>query len=144
METILCKYLKYPFHWKQFFISWKYILSESFITVSGNGFSFQWRRYSFIHIFFGNHYCNQREAKVFKTSCICQKKLLSFFSGIDSNESSFRSSETAFFRKFFVLASGNGFLINYKLYAFIRTFSLLVETILEIRCKPFFFHFFYS
>ena len=40
-------------------------------------------------------------------------------------EVAFRSSETAFFRKSFVLAGGNGFFINYKLYAFIRSFSLL-------------------
>ena len=57
-------------------------------------------------------------------------------------EVAFRSSKIAFFRKSFVLASGNGFFINCKLYAFIRSFSLLVDTILEIRCKPIFFHFF--
>ena len=40
METILFQFLKYPFYWKQFFsISWKYILNESFITGSRNGFS---------------------------------------------------------------------------------------------------------
>ena len=57
-------------------------------------------------------------------------------------EVAFRSREIAFFRKSFVVASGNGFLINCKLYAFILSFSLLVDTILEVRCKPAFFHFF--
>ena len=66
-----------------------------------------------------------------------------FFQALIRMEAAFRSSEIAFFRKSFVLASGNGFLINYKLYAFIRSFSLLVDTILDIRCKPIFFHFFY-
>ena len=55
-------------------------------------------------------------------------------------EVAFRSSEIAFLRKSFALASGNGFWINCKLYAFIRGFSLLVDTILEIKCKPIFFH----
>ena len=59
-----------------------------------------------------------------------------FFQALIRMEVAFRSSAIAFFRKSFVLASGKGFLINYKLYAFIRSFSLLVDTILEIRCKP--------
>ena len=54
-------------------------------------------------------------------------------------EVAFRSSEIAFFKESFILASGNGFSINYKLCAFIRSFFLLVHTIFEIRCKPIFF-----
>ena len=54
-------------------------------------------------------------------------------------EVAFQSSEIAFFKESFVLASGNGFSINYKLCAFIQSFFLLVQTILEIRCKPIFF-----
>ena len=57
-------------------------------------------------------------------------------------EVAFRSSEIAFFKESFILASGNGFSINYKLCAFIWSFFLLVDTILEIRCKPLFFPFF--
>ena len=57
-------------------------------------------------------------------------------------EVAFRSSETAFLKESFILASGNGFSINYKLCAFIRRIQWLVDTILEIRCKPIFFHFF--
>ena len=64
-----------------------------------------------------------------------------FFQALIRMEVAFWSSEITFFRRSFVLASGNGFLINYRLYAFIRSFSLLVDTILEIRCKPIFFHF---
>ena len=53
-------------------------------------------------------------------------------------------SEIKFFKEYFVLASGNGFLINYTLCGFIRSFFLLVNTILQIRCKPVLFDFFYS
>ena len=62
-----------------------------------------------------------------------------FFQALIRIEVAFWSSEIACFRKSFVLASRNGFLINCKLYAFIRSFSLLVDTILEIRCKLIFF-----
>ena len=71
-----------------------------------------------------------------------RNRVLFFFQAVIRMEVAFRSSKIAFFRKSFVLASGNGFFINCKLYAFIRSFSLLVDTILEIRCKPIFFHFF--
>ena len=54
-------------------------------------------------------------------------------------EVAFQSSEIAFFKKSFILASGNGFSIKYKLCAFIGSFFLVVQTILEIRCKPIFF-----
>ena len=57
-------------------------------------------------------------------------------------EVAFRSSKIAFFKQSFILASGNGFSINYKLCAFIRSFFLLVDTMLEIRCKAIFFDFF--
>ena len=56
-------------------------------------------------------------------------------------EVAFRFSEIAFLKEYFILASGNGFPINYKLCAFIRSFFLLVDAMLEIRCKPVFFNF---
>ena len=59
-------------------------------------------------------------------------------------EVAFRSSGIAFFKESFILTSGNRFLINYELCAFIPSFFLMVDTILEVRCKPIFFHFFYS
>ena len=59
-------------------------------------------------------------------------------------EVAFRSSEISVFKESFILASGSRFWINYKLCAFIWSFFLLVDTILEIRCKPIFFYFFYS
>ena len=59
-------------------------------------------------------------------------------------EVDFWSSEIALFKESFILASGNEFLINCKLCAFIRNFFLLVDTMLEIRCKLIFFDFFYS
>ena len=65
VETISFQYLIYPFHWKQFFhlleIYFKRILYYS-----------QWQRISclletiFFHSeFFGNHYCNWKEANNF-------------------------------------------------------------------------------
>ena len=36
VKNIFCQYVKYIYH---------------FITASGNGFSFQWKQYSFVHIF---------------------------------------------------------------------------------------------
>ena len=59
-------------------------------------------------------------------------------------EVAFWSSEIAFFKESLILASGNGFSINYKLCAFIRSFFLKVDTMLETMCKPIFFGFFYS
>ena len=59
-------------------------------------------------------------------------------------EVAFRSSEIAFFMESFILAGGNGFSINYKLFAFIWSFFLLMSTMLKIRCKPIFFDFSYS
>ena len=56
----------------------------------------------------------------------------------------FQSSEIAFLKESFILASGNKFSIDYKLCAFIRSFFLLVDTMLKIRCKPIFFEFFNS
>ena len=56
-------------------------------------------------------------------------------------EVAFRFSEIVFLKAYFILASGNGFPINYKLCAFIRSFFLLVDAMLEIRCKPVFFNF---
>ena len=72
-----------------------------------------------------------------------QKKFISargnrflHFSSDTRIEVAFRSSEIVFFKESFILASGSGFSINYKLCAFIRSFFLLVDTMLEIRCKP--------
>ena len=58
-------------------------------------------------------------------------------------EVAFQSSEITFFKESFILAGGKRFSINYKLYAFIRSFFLLEGTIFQITCKPIFFHFFY-
>ena len=65
-----------------------------------------------------------------------------FFQTLIRKKVAFGSSEIAFLKESFILAIGTGFLINYKLCAFIRSFFLLLDTILEIRCKPIFFHFF--
>ena len=95
--------------------------------------------------FFGNHYWNQREGNIYKTN-FCQRKLFSsfFFQILTRMEVAFRSSEIAFFKVSFILASGNGFSINYKLSGFIWSFFLLVDRMLEIRYKPVFFEFFNS
>ena len=146
METILCQYLKYPFHWKQFF----HLLEIYFKRIL---YYKQWQRIFFLveTIFFHSHFflesiiASRGSPKFLKHLVSARRnRFLFFFQALIRTEVAFRSSEIAFFRKSFVLASGNGFLINCKLYAFIRSFSLLVDTILEIRCKPIFFHFFYS
>ena len=67
-----------------------------------------------------------------------------FFQILTRMEVAFRSSEIAFFKVSFILASGNGFSINYKLSGFIWSFFLLVDRMLEIRYKPVFFEFFNS
>ena len=54
-------------------------------------------------------------------------------------EAAFWSSGIALFKESFILASGNGFSINYKFYAFIRNFFLLVDAMLQIQCRPIFF-----
>ena len=54
-------------------------------------------------------------------------------------EVAFRFSEIAFLRESFILVSGNGFLINCKLWAFIWNFFLLVDAMLEVRCRSVFF-----
>ena len=141
----MCQYLTYLFHWKQFFhlleIYFKQILYYS-----------QWQRIFFLvetiffhSHFFGNHYRNYRR-QYFKKILFLLEETVFFilFSILIRMEVAFRSSEIAFFKESFVLASGNGFSINYKLCAFIRSFFLLVDTILQFRCKPIFFHFFYS
>ena len=65
-----------------------------------------------------------------------------FFKILTRLEVAFRSSEIAFFKKSFILTSGNGFSINLKLWGSIRTFFMLVGSMLEIRSKPIFFKFF--
>ena len=67
-----------------------------------------------------------------------------FFQILIRMEVVFRSSEIAFFKESFILSCENGFSINYKLCAFIRSLFLLVSTILEIKQKAIFFHFFHS
>ena len=113
-----------------FSIPWKYILNESFTTAIGNGFSFKWKRCSFIHIFVQTIIAIRRRPIFLKNLVSAgRNRLLYFFSDTDSNGSSFLVQ---------------WFSINYKLCASIRSFFLLVDTILQIRCKPILFHFFYS
>ena len=131
VETILCQYLKYLFHWKQFFHLLKIYFKRILYHRQCQQIFFLVETTFFHSHFFGNHYCNQREAIILKKSCFCQKKPCSLFVfDTDSNGSS--------------LAGGNGFSINQKLCAFIRSFFLLVDTILQISCQPISFHFFYS
>ena len=51
-------------------------------------------------------------------------------------EAVFWSTEIIFFDKSFILASENGFLVNHKPFALIQSLSLLVDTIIEIKCRP--------
>ena len=57
-------------------------------------------------------------------------------------EVAFSSSEIKFFKESFILASGNGIFTYYKVCAFTQSFFHLVDTMLEIKCKPIFFDFF--
>ena len=91
--------------------------------------------------FFETIIASSGRPKFFKHLVSARRNRFLFFQALIRMEVAFRSSEIAFFRESFVLASGNEFLINCELYAFIRSFSLLVDTVLEIRCKPIFFHF---
>ena len=111
-----------------FYTSWKYILNESFITASDNGFPVYWKRYSFIQIFletitaFGGR-------SIFKKILFLLLRgncFLLFFQIVTRMEVAFLFSKIAFFKESFILASGNEF------------------PMLEIRCKPVFFDFFYS
>ena len=52
-------------------------------------------------------------------------------------EVAFRSSEIAFFKESFILASGNGFSINYKFCAFIRSFFFWWEKLLTLGVNQF-------
>ena len=113
VETISFQYLIYPFHWKQFFhlleIYFKRILYYS-----------QWQRISclletiFFHSeFFGNHYCNWKEANNFKKNLISatveETIFFNFFQILTRMEVFFRFSEITFFKESFILASWNGF-----------------------------------
>ena len=146
METILCQYLEYPFHWKRFF----HLLEIYFKRIH---YYSQWQRISFLAetIFFHSLFffletiiASRGRPTFLNILFLLEETVFFFFLALIRMEVAFRSSEIAFFRKSFVLAIGNGFLINYKLYALIRSFSLLVDTIYEIRCKPIFFHLLYS
>ena len=53
-------------------------------------------------------------------------------------EAVFRSSEIVFFKVSLIVATGNGFSVNCKHCAFIQSSFLLVDTILEITCRPIF------
>ena len=53
-------------------------------------------------------------------------------------EAVFCCTETVSFNEFFILARGNGFSVNYKPFALIQSFFLLVDTILKIKCRPIF------
>ena len=50
-------------------------------------------------------------------------------------ESVFWSTEIVFLNESFILAGGNGFWLLNKPFAFIQSFFLLVDTILEIKCR---------
>ena len=131
LKFILFQYLKYPFHWNQFFhllqIYFKQMLKQSqrqriFCLVET----------IFFHSdFFGNHYCNQRDANTYKKkSYFSWMKSFSsfffFFEIVTQMEVAFLSNEIAFFKEFLVLASGSG------------------HFLLEIRCKSIFFELFNS
>ena len=59
-----------------------------------------------------------------------------FFQTLIQMEAVFWSTEIVFFDRSFILASENGFLVNHKPFALIQSLSLLVYTIVEIKCRP--------
>ena len=108
------QYLKYPFYWKQFFhlleIYFKRILYYS-----------QWQHFLFSgndilsFTLFRNHYCSKRETYVLKKSFISARgnRFLQFIQILIQIKVTFRSSEIAFFKESFILASGNRCSINF-------------------------------
>ena len=144
METILCQYLKYPFHWKRFFhlleIYFKRILYYS-----------QWQRIFFLKetIFFHSHFFFETIAEIrgtpkfLKHLVFARRNRVLFFQALIRMEVAFWSSEIAFF-------SGNpSFWLVETDFWLTGNFMLLFGAFLcwwtlEIRCEPIFFDFFYS
>ena len=144
METILCQYLKYPFHWKWFFhlleIYFKRILYYS-----------QWQRIFFLKetIFFHSHFFFETIAEIrgrpkfLKHLVSARRNRVLFFSGTDSNGSSFSVQWNCIF-------SGNpSFWLVETDFWLTGNFMLLFGAFLcwwtlEIRCEPIFVDFFYS
>ena len=113
METILCQYLEYPFHWKRFFhlveIYFKRILYYS-----------QWQRISFLveTIFFHSLFffletitASRGRPTFLKHLVSARRNRFLFFQALIRMEVAFRSSEIAFFRKSFVLLETDFWLI---------------------------------
>ena len=67
-----------------------------------------------------------------------------FFQTLIHMEAVFWSTKIVFFNESFILASGNGFPLITNLLLLFRVFFLLVDTILEIKCRPFFKGEYYS
>ena len=78
---------------------------------------------------------------IFFHSYLFFKQLLQLEEGQYFKKSNFCSSGI-FFNEAFIMACGNGFSVNYKPSAFIRSLFMLVGTILEISRKPNLFNFF--
>ena len=96
----------------------------------------------FFHSYFLKPLLQLEGGQYFKNSYICLWKLFSsFFSDTDLNRSSYLMHWNRIFSESFILASGIRFLVNYKPCVFIKSFFLLVDTILGIRYKPIFLHF---
>ena len=109
-ETI--QYLKYPFHWNQFFhlleVYFKWILHYS-----------QWQGIFFLFL-------------------LDETVFLIFFQILIRMEVAFRSSKIAFFKEYFILASGNRCSINYKLCRFIWIFFSWWTQFLKLGANQFF------
>ena len=80
---------KIPSIGRSFSISWKYVLNESFITVSCKEFSVQWKQY-FSFRFFWKPLLQLEGGQVFFTKNLIsarRNRFLQFFSDTDSNGS---------------------------------------------------------
>ena len=107
-STNISNMLKYPFHWKEFFhlleICFRRILYYSQLQI----ICCLVETIFFHSDFFGNHYCNQREAKIFLQKILFlleETVFFNFFQILTRMEASFWSSEIAFFKEYLILAS---------------------------------------
>ena len=117
METIFFQFLSIFFTGSSFSILWRHTLNQFFITSSGVGFSVWWERYSFIHIFF-------------ETIIVIRGRLMGEMENRHLNGSSLLVHGNHIFQR--ILHSGylKQFLVDYKPFAFIQNFFLLVDNII--------------
>ena len=142
VEIILFQYLKYTFHWKRLFY---HVGVYPLLKAVATNFLFTENGILSLRFFFEIIIAIRRRPIFFLKQILflLEETFFKFFFQILTRmEVAFSSSEIKFFKESFILASGNGIFSNYKVCAFTQSFFHLVDTMLEIRCKPIFLNFF--